>query len=357
MFRIVLFHLLIFGFSTGENVTLFPIASVSTTTIASATINSTIVTTVNPETEQPVCRADCRGDGCLQCSETTFFCPNRKLTAICKTFYNPSFTKMDDVDVKHNQLSDFSSFPGSSNITKLDIAYNSFLNFSMEDLRRFPRLRQLHLTGNKVKSLPSNLFSGVPLLQFLWLSDMGLTELSVDIFKNSLELLLFSLQKNRMTRIPDVFKSGNHLETLLLNDNPIETLGRSDFKELHKLKKLEIEGTNIQSIGEFVFASLQNLHEINLDHNTHLKFIDEEAFGFYTKKPGNFAASLSWLSMRGCDLPRLDMHMANYLGLDVLGVSSNPWVCDCEISWMLDPKFWEKATGREKILEEFNKTK
>ncbi|GAV01053.1 hypothetical protein RvY_11824 [Ramazzottius varieornatus] len=301
---------------------------------------------------------------CNICSDTTFSCPNpsSKLKTICSNYVNASTTEITVINVQNNALTDFSSFPASlPKLSELNVMGNPFSAITKADLARFPALQMLDISDIRLtlEALPEDIFESVPLLQDLTIRSSGLRTLPPNIFKNNKKLTKLVLEGNRMEKVPaDALKKvGYSLRALFLSGNPITKVDASDFDYLVELRTLYLKDTNIRQIKDYTFAALDKMTDISLDHNVHLEFIHEDAFGNHAPEAWKFSGSLERVSIRNCALRSLDVHTVNVLYLKELLLSGNPWQCDCTIKWMVDKDMLEKSIGHEKITEELKKTK
>ncbi|XP_055330956.1 carboxypeptidase N subunit 2-like [Paramacrobiotus metropolitanus] len=297
-------------------------------------------------------------EGCTKCTNTTFQCENRALKSVCAAYYNNNSTEMHTVDLRDNLISNFSSFPAKSNIKVLFIGNNHFTSLTKADMERFPLLEKLFIEQNEIKSLPKDVFEGSTFIEELHMSGLGLSELPDTIFKPLKALTFLDLSHNQLKKVPaNTFQIGNRIRTLFLNGNPITELAPVDFVALRKIEVIHLGETKLTTITDHAFATLDTLREINFDHSSQLRFIDETAFGWYLPTPGKYAASLSKVSIRSCYLSNLDEHVFNVKGLEEFKFSNNPWECDCSIRWLMDPETWKVSPGKDKIMEELNNSK
>lgn len=65
----------------------------------------------------------------------------------------------------------------------------------------------------------------------------------------------------------DAYQGLNHLSTLILTGNPIESLAPGAFSGLSSLQKLVAVETNLASLEDFPIGHLKTLKELNVAHN------------------------------------------------------------------------------------------
>lgn len=82
------------------------------------------------------------------------------------------------------------------------------------------------------------------------------------------EVTILRLSGNKIKTVePESFK-GLNLKQLYLNDNQLSQVGRSDFKELDSLEKLDLSLNKITTIDAKAFEKLSHLVELNLAFNS-----------------------------------------------------------------------------------------
>ncbi|XP_015439684.1 PREDICTED: leucine-rich repeats and immunoglobulin-like domains protein 2 [Dufourea novaeangliae] len=149
------------------------------------------------------------------------------------------FGNLDSLHLDENPLSDISI---KSNALKL----LSLKNCSFYALTEYlftifaPSLQILDLSSNQIKTINSNVFSNMPVLEVL------------------------SLDRNTLSTIP-YLRSLERLERLSLAYNQIEQVTASMLPGT--LRRLDLQGNRISNIDEDTFASLGYLEELDLSHN------------------------------------------------------------------------------------------
>ena len=136
------------------------------------------------------------------------------------------------------------------------------------DLSGLRRLRDLNLTRNPLKSLPSDPFAGMERLESLGLHDIGLGDLPPGLLAGLPRLTSLWLGENGLTRLPaGVFDNLRRLEVLSLVDNQLTELPSSVFKNLPELNILWLQDNQLRDLDEDVFAGLANLRTVHLARN------------------------------------------------------------------------------------------
>lgn len=220
-----------------------------------------------------------------------------------------------------NQL----SFEGIKKLVNLNLSNNRLINIS-NSLFRFNELKVLNLRGNRLKDLKgkdfeqlvnlinldlssnfiktvdSNIFHSLILLQDLDISNNQLANLNKDMFYNLNSLKNIKISKNLLKSLPlNLFKYTSVI-TLTLTENLIEgplLKGMFDgihvimldlsnqfftevkdyaFNSLTELDTLFLNSNNIQYLSNMCFKTLQNLKKLDLSNNqiTNLAFNKED---------------------------------------------------------------------------------
>ena len=184
-----------------------------------------------------------------------------------------SLNKLESVSFKHigrcHNLTDIVFW--GNNIC--DLGNNGSLNTTYLEL--------LGLSGNKLASLPLNIFEGLKSLYGLYLRYNHLQVLQSSVFKDLQSLLELSLGNNMIERLPsDIFSGLHALEILDLNDNHL-SLGADTLKDLfcglHSLYTLDLSNNELSTLSSGVFDDLRSLQTIYLGGN-HLTMLIPDLF-------------------------------------------------------------------------------
>lgn len=245
-------------------------------------------------------------------------------------------TNLQSLNLTNNRLSSLSSqiFLGSvkETLRTLYLAHNLLSTVPREALTGLVDLDVLDLSYNNIMKVNSGEFLGLGgSLSELKMEGCGLYEVGPVAFQGISSLRRLDLQNNLLDKVPNrAFVNLPLLETLWIGRNRIKKLGKNDLLSLKQLKFLYLEGC--KSVESFslrsgVFEANTNLvsitikcPELDISPQVSLSHLSE----------------LSILSLSGCGLSYLPEHFVNYLDLDILDVSSNILVCDCNLRFLLD---------------------
>nr|XP_056701414.1 leucine-rich alpha-2-glycoprotein [Euleptes europaea] len=230
----------------------------------------------------------------------------------------------------------------------ISVEFTNISQIGADALVGLHKLQELHLSNNKLRSLPGGLFRDLPDLAALDLTRNLLEDLPPGIFQNSRALRQLSLHENQLATLrPSWFHPLRQLDMLDLSHNQFKdvppfcfgrlanltnldlsfnflcTLAPQILEGLPRLEKLVLEGNHLRSIVDGAFQGVPSLKFLFLQNNTlaslpaglfeplnHLTLLDVSH-----NKLASFAAKFS--------------RQATELGLDLSG---NPWACDCRMN-------------------------
>ncbi|XP_046727739.1 extracellular matrix protein 2 isoform X2 [Silurus meridionalis] len=129
-------------------------------------------------------------------------------------------------------------------------------------------VKTLYLSDNKISKIPVRALHGLPNLQWLDLSKNKLddTSLGLNVFRNLTKLRRLNLDGNNLTKIPLLPPS---LLELKINDNKLSGLTPHSFKGLSQLLTLEMEDNHFHdgNVSPVAFRPLKKLIYLRLDDN------------------------------------------------------------------------------------------
>uniref|UniRef100_F7GEA8 Immunoglobulin superfamily member 10 n=1 Tax=Monodelphis domestica TaxID=13616 RepID=F7GEA8_MONDO len=170
-----------------------------------------------------------------------------------------------------------------------------------------------------------------------------------------------NLGYNSLTKLTETDFTGLHkLELLMLHSNEIRVISDKTFTDLYALQVLKMSYNKVRRLHRDTFHGLRNLTRLHLDHN-HLEFINPETFygltslrlvhlegNLLTQLHPNTFVSMSYLQIFKISfikyiylsdnfLTTIPQEMILYMTqLESIYLHGNPWVCDCELSWLPD---------------------
>ena len=148
-----------------------------------------------------------------------------------------------------------------------------FLNFT--SLRVMPRVSGLSnlvnliaVRNRQLREFPPGVFSELPNLQVLDLSDNPQMNLRADMFSRLSNLRRLGFHATELKEIPPRLLSGlTGLEALWLDENRLSELPAGTFSDLSGLRYLWLGGNEFTTLREGVFEDLGNLEYLRLEEN------------------------------------------------------------------------------------------
>ncbi|XP_071454320.1 protein toll-like [Hetaerina americana] len=212
---------------------------------------------------------------------------------------------------------------GAQNVTVLLFRSHLTLNdaLSAKHLEGLSGLKKLYLSDNGLTTLPDDLFSGVPDVEWIDLRDNNIV-LPSSIFQGLTHLEVLELGSNGITSLPpDIFRDLSRLRLLNIWQNKLgeSNLSRSHFRGLTSLDSLDLNSNGLKMLSPDIFYDLISLKSLNLNsnnftslpaelfvRNVHLEKLrlNDNRVPFRTLPLGLFSnlASLRELSLDSCGL-------------------------------------------------------
>nr|XP_056712313.1 nephrocan-like [Euleptes europaea] len=125
--------------------------------------------------------------------------------------------------------------------------------------------RKLYISHSKIKQLQISDVSQMSALEEFVLTSSGTESVERNTFKALAALRILELWKNKLRHIPTLLPA--NLEVLKLGDNLISVLNESDFKDLKKVRVLDIQNNLILALSSSTLSSLSSLQSLTLDGN------------------------------------------------------------------------------------------
>ncbi|KAH3822586.1 leucine-rich repeat and immunoglobulin-like domain-containing nogo receptor-interacting protein 1 [Dreissena polymorpha] len=132
-----------------------------------------------------------------------------------------------------------------SKLQTLEVKNIPLKKISENDLVHFPNLKELTLSGNKIKYIEPKAFR--------WLGS----------------LLQLNLDGNELAELPqELFQGLNSLKSLKLNKNSLRNLQSSSFNGLHNLETLNVNSNMLQQVENFLLGlNISSLRSLDMSNN------------------------------------------------------------------------------------------
>ncbi|GFR97547.1 Toll-like receptor [Elysia marginata] len=218
-----------------------------------------------------------------------------------------STIKLTSLNVSHNRLTALPRGKLPRHLEYLDFSFNEASGeISPDLLRELSKVKEIHLGHNKISSLPLQVFGSCSKLKYLDMSHNEISHIEETMFYGAAYLEEIDLSYNQLTNIKRVFRGLKHLKTLKLFHNKITGIERYQFPP--HIELLEINHNIIASISDSSFKDLSRLRVVDLSANNLTK------------------------------IDRKDVEISDMLYHSPPGfiLRFNPLPCDCHLGWLKD---------------------
>ena len=238
-----------------------------------------------------------------------------------------------------------------SHLTILRLANNSIKNLPQDVFKGLGKLAHLILSNNQITDIAAQVFNDLGELEFLKLDSNSISTIAagafdglymtklykIDLANNSIEntvgvfhnlnsLAELNMSGNSLQSFPEFGNSS--VESLILDHNKIEMIGRDDLKSYPMLTTLSLHHNSISDISKDAFQSIPSLEDLYLEYNN-ISQIETGTFSNQSiiKSIRLTANNLTVLSRKA--IPWNDH-------LQELRLDLNPWACTCNMIWLFN---------------------
>uniref|UniRef100_A0A8C3SHS7 LRRCT domain-containing protein n=1 Tax=Chelydra serpentina TaxID=8475 RepID=A0A8C3SHS7_CHESE len=262
-----------------------------------------------------------------------------------------------------------SSFPTGfpEETLMISVEFTNLSHIGPDALQKLPKLQELHLSSNQLRSLPGGLFRVLPALRVLDLTNNLLEDLPPEIVDSYSPLQHLVLKGNQLGALePAWFRTLGELEWLDVSDNRLQDLPPNCFHNLSRLKSLDLSNNRLDRLAPELLAGLPSLERLHLEGNQ-LHTIVEHAFDRVPRlqhlflQHNNLSSLPAQLFGQMGRLAMLDLSNNSLTALAPcfpernltleMDLSGNPWACDCAML-----SFVQWATGRSVGLYALQRT-
>ncbi|XP_047213705.1 protein flightless-1 homolog [Girardinichthys multiradiatus] len=226
-----------------------------------------------------------------------------------------SLQKLEHLSVSHNSLTtlhgELSSLP---NLRAVVARANSLKNSGVpDDIFQLEDLSVLDLSYNQLTEIPRELENSKNML-VLNLSHNGIDSIPNQLFINLTDLLYLDLSDNKLDSLPPQMRRLVHLQTLILNNNPLMHAQLRQLPAMVALQTLHLRNTQrTQSNMPTSLEGLTNLADVDLSCND-LTRVPE---GLYS------LSSLKRLNLSSNQISELSLCIDQWSQLETLNLSRN----------------------------------
>ncbi|XP_059045375.1 leucine-rich repeat neuronal protein 3-like [Achroia grisella] len=213
----------------------------------------------------------------------------------------------------------------------LNLGHNEIHSLDRYLFQYTPNLTRLYLNNNPIEILDHVTIlalSSAVKLEVLDLSKTDIDSIPLDAFRGLENLQNIDLSNNKFVTVPESLRLvGSTLKYLTFNNNPIVELNDDSFIDLTNLIELEVtENEYLEEIKRSTFTPLKSLRVLRVSHNSILRYISHNAFRGIKDK-----WTLKEIYMDNNGLSEVSIDLLPWNKLDVLGMTGNRWLCNCEL--------------------------
>ena len=166
-----------------------------------------------------------------------------------------------------NNIEDLSSYEFRGFLHVLRLERNGLKKVGPSCFHNLEGIQSIDLTGNKLVSLPENLFQGLISLLIVSLGKNKISIIKPKLFEGLKNIKNIYLDHNNLRFIPHgLFNSLNTLEVLHLDANKITNIEKNPFPKHSSLRRLYLQENDLSSIPSWIF-SLRTIEIIDLSSN------------------------------------------------------------------------------------------
>ncbi|CAK9825715.1 Leucine-rich repeats and immunoglobulin-like domains protein 3 [Anthophora retusa] len=176
-------------------------------------------------------------------------------------------TQLQGLKINKNQLTRVPDMVFVKNITNLALAHNLISDINGTALFTLQHLQNLDISGNKISVIRNGSFLSPNSLTHLNLNMNQIKVIENGSLDNLTALEELRLNKNHLTQLKDLFTKLKKLRILEINRNELQTIQGLSLLGLKNLKELSLKRNKIETLGDGAFWPLENLIILQLDFN------------------------------------------------------------------------------------------
>jgi len=240
-----------------------------------------------------------------------------------------SLTLVEELDLGQNRIKslDPKAFIKLDHLRVLYLDDNDIQSIPSPALKPLPHLAELNLALNNIKNLPDSSFSSIINLYTLDLHGCSIANISMKAFQGLETLRVLKLSANTLDKVPTLqLQNLERLEELSLGKNYIETIPDRAFQGLRKLRVLDLsESYNLAVVSSLAFQDNSNIGVLSLSGCRKVK-IEKGSLLSLNELTTLHLSDLGWTY--------IDRELVHWQTINLLDLSYNPLVCDCQTGWL-----------------------
>ncbi len=186
------------------------------------------------------------------------------LTDLCQ--FQP---EVKDIHLPYNKLKVLSNevVKSCKNLQYFNVGNNQLTAISSTFFATTPIIQSISFGGNPIKTIPNGLFNGLTELRTLYMRDLLITDLPLNIFPTVNKIDYLEIGNNKFTQYrPEWFQNLKNLYQLYMDSNQIP-IPSDFFKPMPSLVFISMENCNISVVDPKWFSTLSSLYNLNLYRN------------------------------------------------------------------------------------------
>ncbi|XP_068182597.1 matrix-remodeling-associated protein 5 [Antennarius striatus] len=197
-----------------------------------------------------------------------------------------------------------------------------------------PGINEVHCTFRRLTSIPKTFPKDTSRLN---LGYNSLTEVEGSEFRMLRQLEMLMLHGNDITTVhPGAFYNLRSLQILKFSYNKLTSVNPGLFEGLVGLIRLHLDHNLIDFIEPYSFSGLTSLKLLQLEGNL-LKEIHPHTFITLSLLGTFWTSGLKHLHLSDNLLDQLPAAALNTAPrLEILSLHGNPWICDCQLNWLVE---------------------
>ena len=130
------------------------------------------------------------------------------------------------------------------------------------------QLKELHLDGNNIYTLPTKVFIELTELEYIGLNSNLLAKIEPQTFMSQVNIMTLNLFDNVLENLnPDIFLNNKELSTLRLGHNNLTHVASHTFNKLLFLYELDLDHNRLTHVPTALFEGLVDLTHLDLSFN------------------------------------------------------------------------------------------
>lgn len=189
-----------------------------------------------------------------------------------------NLTNLENLYVSANKIESIPKdfFKNNQKLKVFYISTNKLSALHTNDFKGLVDIQELSFGNNRIERVEPGAFDGFTHLTSLSFTQNKLTEFPLHLLRPLTSLRMIFLEGNGFTKIPEDLAFATKLEKLYIGKNKVTQLQKKTFKNLDKLRMVDVRSNRIGKVEHGVFSNNIALEEVNLFDNDLTAFSKRE---------------------------------------------------------------------------------